>query len=216
MRFMNCALAAVGLFSSSALAQSVNMDYHDAAGIPTADYAAAGLPGAWNALTGPAGVPESLVGLDGLAITATLTQTGGVGLQYVPNGALTGNDAALLNDRLLSTQSFITLDFAALTNGTYDVYTYVFGGTQPNVSGWLNDDQGTTFDYVTAWNGQLELGATHAWHQTQVLDGSLRITINLPGDDAVVNGVQLVLIPAPGALPLLVLAAGTGRRRRRG
>ena len=215
MRYTSCFLAAVGLVSGSALAQSANMDYHDAAGIPTADYAAAGLPGVWNALTGPAGVFESLVGLDGLPITATITQTGGGGLQLVPNGALTGNDAALLNDRLLSTASFITLDFAALTNGTYHVYTYVFSGTPRNVSVWINDDQGTAFDYVTGWNGQPELGATHARHETEVLDGSLRITVNLPGDDAVVNGVQLVLIPAPGALPLLVLVAGTGRRRRR-
>ena len=206
-----------GLASSSALGQSLNIDYHDSSGTPDVGYAAAGAAGFWNALSGPAGLPESLAGLDGLPIAATVTQTGAVGTQNVPNNN-TGEHLPLLNDRILSTSETIHLDFENLLNGTYEVYTYCFAKNPNDVTITLNDDVQTAFDYVTGWNGDLELGVTHAMHLVAVTDGTLRISIDFPGDDPAVNGVQLVLIPAPASLPVILLAAAipAGRRRRSG
>jgi hypothetical protein len=193
----------------------VNIDIHDGGGVPTADYGAAGLPGVWNALALPSGIPESLVGLDGQPITATLTQTGRTGLQVLSNDELFGNDAALLSDRAVSFVDFVTLDFAGLTSGTYGVYTYLYSTSVLPMEVSINDESSTAQSVMTDWNGMFELGATHSLHVVDVLDGTMRISIEIlpPYRDAFVSGVQLVRIPSPGAIPLLAIALAAPRRR---
>ena len=215
---MRCGLVSAvlaGFVANSAFGQSVNIDYHDAQGVPTSDYAAAGIAGVWNSLAGPPGIPESLLDLNGLPTSITVTQTGATSLQSVPNEDVMGNDGALLNDRLLSTYATINLDFAGLQSGLYEVYTYAFSRTPRDVTVTIDDDPSTAFDYVTGWNGALELGNTHALHLVDVTGRTLRVGIDFPGDDPVVSGIQLVLVPSPGVLPMLLLAAGLTRRSSR-
>ncbi len=212
------ALAAALSAAGSATAQSTNIDFNNQRGVPTAGYAAAGLPGVWNALLGPEGVAESLVGLDGLSITATITQTGAAAIDGFDHPMMDGEVAALLEDRLLSFFPTINLDFEGLDNGLYQVFTYAFSRSPRDARVTINDDPATAFDYITGWTGALELGVNYAMHIADVVDGSLRISIDFPGDDPVVQGVQLVLVPGPGAAALLLVGgyfSAVGKRRRR-
>jgi hypothetical protein len=172
----------------------------------------------WNALLGPEGVAESLVGLDGLSITATITQTGAAAIDGFDHPMMDGEVATLLEDRLLSFFPTINLDFAGLDNGLYQVITYAFSRSPSDARVTINDDPLSAFDYVTGWAGGLELGVTHAIHVADVVDGSLRISIDFPGGDPVVQGVQLVLVPGPGAAAWLFVSgyvSAVSKRRRR-
>ena len=68
MRRMIFVVLPVALAPAVVFAQSVNIDYGDGSGAPTADYAAAGLPGVWNALTRGPDIPQPLVALNGRAV----------------------------------------------------------------------------------------------------------------------------------------------------
>lgn len=110
--------------------------------------------------------------------------------------------------------------------GWYNVFVYAWGGNL----GWnhslrvgtFNGDgmsgEFSTVTYTTQWPGQQVYGVTYVALSIQVLPefGLLGVSLSSPpvqGFNAV-NGIQIVPIPAPGALATLAIAPLLRRRRR--
>lgn len=128
---------ALGL-TAPALAQSINVDFGTPGTGPSPTYAAAGRAGTWNTLgVLPYAPPTPLVGLWGQPIAANLYNLGGSSIFAFDNPATTGDDAALMDDMFLSTNSptDLCLYFQNLQNGGYEVVIY---GMDPDSSIHLN------------------------------------------------------------------------------
>jgi hypothetical protein len=216
----------------SASAQSLNIDIDmpgaepDAGGGAPADVfgAAASQPGAWNAIF-PGPGPFSLTDLDGALAAATLSISSPDGFSTfsVNNPVNTGDFALLFNDAMsigsVADGGNATFHFSNLTDGLYQVYTYA---TPPNsLSGELFIDVVGSNEGTLATSGIMPgdafaLGTTHVIHTIDVTGGEIVIDLtSLPGPErGYINGIQLVMLPAPSGL--LVIAAGLlfGSKRR--
>lgn len=231
------ALASTALSACAACGQSINIDFDDAppnigAGVPGILYgAAAAQPGVWNAIgTMFANTPSlALNSLSGAATPVTLTSLninsifGGAG-----NGAPTGNDLLLLGDvlNLGSEGSNDSFTFNNLLNGSYKVFVYAMAPDSSqfftNVN--INASAGTGMPGVQtvggAYTGSFLAGITHAVFQNvAVSNGQMLINTDVPigGGFGSLAGIQLVLVPAPGAMALLTAAVVIrvpSRRRR--
>lgn len=120
---------AVGLAvtAAAASAQSMNLDFGDPSAGPPASYAAAGQAGQWNALPAVHGTSAgNLVDLAGAVTAATVTQIGGLELLVLNDPLVQGDDAALLDDYLITynagLESCIFLD--GMQPGLYQVTVY--------------------------------------------------------------------------------------------
>lgn len=217
----------LGLITLSASGQSLNMNFGTATTPTVAPTygAAAGQAGTWNQVTNAAASNFALVGLNGLPSGVTLTLDGGTMFFFnntAPNGTTTapGSNAENLLDSLWDpsgTSGIITI--SNLAAGPYDIYTYgvapdsatdrtviTIGGNAQTVQGQLPNP----------FNESYSLGLTHALHNVNHAGGNLIINIGTgAGGFESVNGIQLVLIPTPGALALLGVAGMIGPRRRR-
>lgn len=201
--------------TSSVAAQSINIDFHNASGTPSSGYAAGGLAGVWNPLIVAQGLPQSLVGLNGEPVAATLTQVGATGAVSTPFQTTVGDDSALLRDYIFSPGPMITIDIVGLLPGDYQVLTYALGRQDfPHSSDiWVNDDLSTMQTISGIWQGMVLAGSSHALHNVRVADGHLRIQLD-NDDDPIVNGLQLVAVPGPGAACAALCVLGVVRRRR--
>src|SRR5262249_4235073 len=85
-------------------AQSLNIDFGPAADAPSSTYAAAGLPGVWNSIEGEDSPMTTypLVDLDGNATGVSLYNIGGTDLIIGHDASVSGDDAALMNDALVT------------------------------------------------------------------------------------------------------------------
>ena len=197
------------------LAQSINIDLgspDDPA--PDPGYRAAGLPGVWNkfdALTTNFEYP--LVGLDGLAIPATVDQFGGTEIQKAPlgnPGDPTGNDAIFMRDALITHSPIENcLFFDALQPGTYEVLTYAWMPIRPAVLNIVRIDNNPTQTLVGGdWPGAQLENTTYARHFVDVGgSGFLGSHSGVPGGGdfeigAALNGLQIrKLEPEPPLFP---------------
>ena len=184
-----------GLACSPAPGQSINIDFGDGSGAPTADYAAAGLSGVWNVLTAGPGAPEPLVGLNGEVVAATLTLDFG-SPTMVDDPATSNNDERLLDDGLGDLGDvMLTVSFEGLTVGTYAVTTYCWTPTAPGDSTWviINNDLNNGQIGGGPWPGGLEEGVTHVVHEVEVTDGNMTIGAagGILGASGFLNGIQL-------------------------
>ncbi|HTF87150.1 MAG TPA: hypothetical protein VK843_01990 [Planctomycetota bacterium] len=197
------ALALVTVLASTASAQGINIDIGSFSGAPSSGYgAAAGQAGTWNMLTSAATTPLTDIG--GNSTTATVTSSVSVNFAFGFNNLGTSGDDELLMDD--GHDGNMTMDFAGLANGDYDVYTYAWA-----------PDSATYFSNVAVpgspdpmqavggnWPGTLTQGITHAKHHITVTSGTLQVVITLSTGFTTVNGIQLDPV---GAVPVVYCTA---------
>lgn len=193
-------LILVGFAASSAMGQTVNIDYGPYSwDLPAGEYAGAGSPGAWNVAYGEHGVPRALYRVDGASIPATVTLLDGAGglAWSVDDPATTYGDEALLDDCAHGGTDVVgRIRFDDLENDTYDVIVYAWTPGAPDVftSVWPDCDfLSESYSIGGPWPGALEEGVTHARYTATVTDGTLVIcTAGGIAWDGAINGIQLV------------------------
>ena len=219
-------LLAVFALGSAAAGQSMNIDFSTLDGTPSDGYAAAIAEnsGAWNGVVGvtAGGMVSSLVDINGdltgVSFLASST-AGGFSGTWNNGPQPVGDTLALLGDLLNvgGTGASVTLNFSGLADGTYNIALYAFAGdnsvgdwrTGVNVNGLGQQSIGGVY------TGAYVAGVTHAlYEEVEVVGGTLSVTASTLTGFGSFNGMQLQLIPAPGALALLGLAGLAGRRRR--
>jgi len=228
MKSFGWALAAPILaLSAPALAQSLNINFATTATPPVAATygAGAGQAGTWNHVTNAAAVNFALVGLNGLPSGVTVSLDGGSMFFFntaAPNGVTTaaGSDAERLLDSLWDpsgTSGIITI--GNLAAGQYAIYTYGVApdsATDRTVITIGAESQTVQGQLPNPFNEGYAQGLTHSLHNLNHAGGNLVINIGTgAGGFESVNGIQIVLIPAPGVLAMLGLAGVIGPRRRR-
>lgn len=187
--------------------QSFNIDVGPAGPGPSAAYGAAGLPGFWNvvqaehttASPGPQAFDDILRDLDGNLTDVGLHQFGGMDLLTDVDPSVSGDDALLLDDAIVthSIPLKTCFYFNGLDNGRYEYLTYAWMPNHPEVTSiaFIDNTPGT-FTAGGAWPGQHVEGVTYTRHIVQVTNGFMGPHVGLPNDgDPVIggpcNGVQL-------------------------
>src|SRR5215831_7065675 len=198
--YLGVALAVLVEQENLARAQAFNVDFGMPANKPADTYAAAGLPGVWNSIEGQAGITYPLVGLDGRATGVTLTQTGATSLVQASDPSVSGDDAALLDDALITNIAGqeVCLGIHGLQPGMYEVLIYAWMPNAPTVKSRARQDLSTmTIDVGGAWTGTHVAGVTYArWVLTVDSSGFLGshsgiVPNALPSNGAALNGVQI-------------------------
>ena len=209
MKAIRMAVVAGGLFvASSAFGQSHNIDFNvtvgAGAGVPAVTYgAAAAQPGTWQPIGAVgANVPVALSGLNGLPSGASFTSLT-ANPTFAFNNAGTAGDNELLLDDVLDlggAGATDTFTFTNLQNGTYDMYVYAWAPDSATFITTVNHG-GNPVPVGGAWGGGLQAGITHAVFSGVVVNaGTLSFTTSTTSGFSSLNGIQLVLIPSPGAL----------------
>lgn len=183
--------------------QSLNIDFGEPDNHPPASYAAAGLPGVWNSFLALHGTSESgLRGLDGQPTAARLLQIGGFENLNDPDPAITGDDALLMDDFLVTYNGGLEscIFFDNLEPGEYEVLIYA-RMPDPTVGSYtsVDQEQGIPHHEVGGpWAGEHQDLVSFSRHFATVgVDGSLDLHSGIvPGADpllgAALNGIQLV------------------------
>lgn len=196
----------------SAAAQSFNIDISPSGNpAPPGTYAGAGRAGAW--LVTPAHynvTVHNLVDVNGNVTSVSFRQLGGTETLTLNDPPVTGHDATLLNDCLITHTTIENcLFFSGLAGGTYEVIVYARMPGHPDVISLADVDQepgNPTKPVGGEWNGQHENGISYSIHVATVADsgpqaGQLGIHSAVPpGGEfdigAALNGVQIHRIDA--------------------
>ena len=192
--------AAVLAIPAHLRAQSFNIDFGDAASGPSSSYAAAGLPGYWNAILGDTSNYYTLSDLSGTPSNVVLWQTGAAGSVAESDPSVAGDDAALLDDGLITyTQGVDScFFFSGLEPGTYELLTYAWRPNHPTemAKSFVDNTPGIEIS-GGAWPGHHVHGVTYARHVVTVDSGGtmwahsgLAVGADT-GIGAVCNGMQL-------------------------
>jgi uncharacterized protein (TIGR03382 family) len=191
------------LVASTARAQSINVHFGPQGTTPSAGYAAAGGAGTWNTVTGIAGTTFDLVATDGSASGVQLSQTPTTTLLATTDPAVSGDDAKLLDNGLVTSNQETCLMFTGFQPGMYEVLVYAWLPNQPTVKSRTRQDEApSTIDVGGAWSGSHEVDVTYARYVVSVSsDGMLPAHSGLvPGmSAAALNGVQIRPLAASGA-----------------
>lgn len=176
-------------------AQSINVSFGHDSGAPSASYAAAGGAGTWNAVTGVAGSSFDLVAVDGSPSGVTVSQSPTTTVLTATDGTVSGDDATLLDNGLVTTGAETCLMFANVAAGTYEVLVYAWVPGQASVlSRTRQDEAPSTIDVGGAWTGAHVEGVTYARYVVTV-DGTGMLPAHsglVPGaPSAALNGVQI-------------------------
>src|SRR5262245_50086500 len=91
----------IALCAAPLWAQSFNIDFGEPTAGPSSSYGAAGQPGYWNAIHGD-GTDVVLRNTAGVLTTVHFHQAGAAGLIAANDPALSGDDALLMNDGLIT------------------------------------------------------------------------------------------------------------------
>ena len=196
---------ALGLYFAAASAgQSLNIDIGEVGNGPPATYGAVGLPGVWNSLPALHGTTHNnLLDLDGQPTGVSLLQIGGMENLSVNDPAITGDDATLMDDFLITfsagLESCIFLD--GLEAGDYEVLIYA-RMPDPAVDSYTSVDQEDGFPHYEVggiWTGSHQEMVSFSRHFATVgPDGSLDLHSGIvpqadPQMGAALNGLQLML-----------------------
>jgi uncharacterized protein (TIGR03382 family) len=189
------ALVVVALAFGSAHAQSINVSFGHTSGGPSSSYAAAGAAGHWNVVTGVAGPSFDLVAIDGSATGVSVSQSPTTTVLTTTDPALSGDDANLLNNGLVTNGAETCLSFHGMQAGTYEVLIYAWLPDQPTVKSRTRQDEApSTVDVGGAWTGAHVAGVTYARYVVTVdASGELPAHSGLvPGAPAsALNAVQI-------------------------
>jgi hypothetical protein len=139
--------------------------------------------------------PLALADLIGVptSVTVSGSSTGSYGFTY-NNTATAGEDEKLMDD---GHDGQLTLTFAGLRNGDYDVYTYAWAPDSPlwqtivSVPGSSSPAQWVGGN----WPWVFVQGVTHAKHRVHVNSGTIQIVCTVGDTYVTVNGVQIVPVP---------------------
>jgi hypothetical protein len=191
-----------GMAPAAAVAQSLNLDFGSSGSGPPATYGAAGRPGVWNSIPAAHGTTTpGLLDLSGAPTGVSVTQIGGLALLDVSDPSVTGDDALLLDDFLVTydggLESCIFLN--GLLPGTYEVLIYA-RMPDPAVESYTSVDQEAGTPHLSvggAWAGQHAELISFSRHTAVVpAGGDLDLHSGIvPGADpalgAALNGLQV-------------------------
>jgi hypothetical protein len=181
-------------------AQSFNLDFGESANAPASSYGGAGLAGAWNAVRADNNAHYFLNDLAGNSTFVVFYQFGGVAGFTATDPSVSGDDALLMNDGLITHNP--NLDscfyFNGLQPGTYEVITYAWRPDVPTLmsKSFIDNTPGLEIS-GGAWPGQHVHGVTYAKHLVTVTaSGFMGPHSGLAagadsGVGAVCNGMQL-------------------------
>lgn len=181
-------------------AQSFNIDFGQPTAGPPSGYAAAGLAGYWNAIQADTPVFYILKDLAGIPTNVQFKQVGAGGLIASNDPSVGGDDAALMNDGLITYNP--NLDscfyFYGLQPGTYELITYAWRPDDSTLMArsFVDNTPGMETSGGT-WPGYHLHGVTYARHIVTVdSSGFMGPHSGLaPGANAAVgavcNGMQL-------------------------
>jgi len=210
--------------------QSFNLNFGDPnLGGPESSYGAgAGQPGFWQNTN--AGVLQPLFDINGNQTSALIIQSGmGVGHTEVPGA--TGNDSLLMRTYFSAGDSTDSVSLRSLMPGDYLLYVY---GWSSHLDGSSGTSGVTDFEITVAgsgsgvyrldykaptWPGMQVEGETYLEIPVSVHpSGNRRISISLmPSGEgiSIIQGLQLVAVPAPSIPAAAMLATAWAFRRRR-
>jgi hypothetical protein len=197
-RFLAAFLPVV--FAAPLAAQNFNLDYGEPNVVPSSTYAGAGLPGYWNGIRADLPNVYTLYDLSGSPTAVTFWQTGAAGAIAENDPSVTGDDALLMNDGIITyTQGVDScFYFNNLQPGTYELITYAWRPNHPTEQARTVVDNTPGVEITGgAWPGYQLHGVTFARHIVTV-DGSGSFVAHsglAPGADpavgAVCNGMQI-------------------------
>lgn len=221
MRFLHISVWCVVQSSVSCFGQAFNIDF--AGGLtepPSSGYAAAaGQPGYWND-----GYNGLLRGLDGQTTSARIDGSVGGGWTQQDIPGATGGDEALMETVTIRPKNGNQLVLLDIEPGFYDLYLYMWGGhfqgEDRNGFGVFNGVDTLTggVDFDGVWPGGHVEGVTYRSVRIEILPQFGGFIVNYgsrDADNAYVNGLQLVPVPAPSTLFFAPLAGLIACRRRR-
>jgi hypothetical protein len=216
---MNRSLTAAGAIALTSLAcnaQSFNVDIdalspNPGNGVPAASYeGAANQPGTWNSISPASVTTSTLKNLNGINSSATFTRA--------TNGTFSGGNlmifdfAFLYNDwqQIAVGAGDLVYSFNNLEAGDYLLYTYAHNTGTGGVAKY------TDVEVVSAGgpdviqcggflgaNSFSEFGISHIIHSKSVAaGGSITVKVRATTTPGVVNGFQLVKLPAGAGFPL--------------
>ena len=181
-------------------AQSFNIDFGEATATPSSSYAAAGLPGYWNGIRADNWVDYSLNDLAGNPTSVHFSQSGAVGPIVDNDPTVSGDDALLMNDGLITNTYGVDccFYFNGLQPGVYELITYAWRPNHPALlaSSHVDNTPGVEIS-GGAWTGAQVHGVTYAREiVTVTASGFMGPHSGLAqGSDPVVgslcNGIQL-------------------------
>ncbi|MFN0241744.1 MAG: hypothetical protein ACKVWV_02535 [Planctomycetota bacterium] len=157
--------------SASLSAQSFNLDFGETTSAPSSSYSAAGLPGFWNALSAQNNDFSFLTDVAGNPTSVLFHQYGATGLVVSSDPIVTGDDALLLRDGIVTHNP--SLDscfyFDGLAPGTYELITYAWRPDDPALlsKSFVDNTPGLEIS-GGAWSGQHVHGVTFARHTVTV------------------------------------------------
>ena len=144
-RILVCLTVPVATLAAAcpASGQSFNIDIGPGTVAPPDTYGGAGQPGHWESLAATEGQSyTNLVDVNGDTTGVGFTQFGGTQTLTVADRALSGNDALLMNDYLVSFTAIENcLFFNNLEPGAYEVIIYARMPAQPTGLSLTNVDQ---------------------------------------------------------------------------
>lgn len=183
--------------ASPAAAQSFNIDF--GGNVPSPSYAGVGLPGTWNSvgLLLPSGTRQDLVGLDGLPSVARIYMIGATGMIDVDDPLTTGEDAALLDDMLISNCAPVDacVYLENLINQEYEVITYALTPSEPTMLSPVRVDFGSpgSVDVGGTWTGVHSEGLSYSRHLVTPSNGRIAFHSGTPSGffQAGINGFQI-------------------------
>jgi hypothetical protein len=209
-------LAMIGFvcaMAQAASAQSFNLDIGQPGTGPSNAYGgAAKQPGHWMSLPATQGVTVfNLVDINGNVTNARLSQIGGTQTLSVNDPDLSGDDATLMNDFLITFSSVENcLFFNDMEPGAYEVFIYARMPAQPGIFGYTSVDQEAGVPHYQVggvWPGHHEEFISYSHHTATVAAsgptaGRLYMHSGVvPGGNlqngAALNGVQIRKIPPP-------------------
>lgn len=221
MRYVSvAALVLMGVKMSSAEAQTFNIDFGSSLDTPPAESygAGSGQAGFWNlvALTTP------LRDTSGILTVATCSGAGG-GSGSIEIPGATGDDELFMESTIAFPKNGNGVTIAHLVAGDYDLYAYGWNDNffhahtiGVNVFNGVTS-VGDTIQTTDTWPGSQVLAQTYTRIRVQVLPDANFLNIratNATFDYEILSGIQLVPIPAPGAVLPLLGAALLPRRKR--
>ncbi len=200
------AVLALAFITSVASAQSFNIDIGLDGGPPDT-YAAAGRAGHWTSVPATQGVTVfDLVDIDGNTSSASFIQIGGTETLSLEDAAVTGDDAILMNDTLIThTTVENCMFFSNVLPGRYAVLVYARMPGEPDVLAVTNVDQEPGNPHLLVggpWPGGHVEGISFSRHIADVAAtgaqaGRLGLHSGVPsggnfGIGAALNGLQII------------------------
>ncbi len=218
INFSVALLALSGL--NMAFGESINVDFSSFYGAPDSSFGAVGQPGHWNSVDPGSSLdpPIPLLGLDGSATSVTLSfphfKQPGDG--YTTTPVLPPNTSELVEDFLVATDILLGFEISGLDDGSYDLYLYGSNGDLPTA---FLVESGPSFqmaDLTGGWNGSFEEGVNYNALSVDVVGGLIDINFvaSVFGSFAGVSGVQLVQVPEPSGLSLMMIPLALACIRR--